>query len=162
MIPPSEIFGIFAAICLIPSLYSGAVQDLREFKFSKTHFDSLLMNAAYILVILMYIELLREEMWNFVAVLFAASVVASLIFGFIGFRYGGGGDWRALIYIAWIAPFMLGYVLVASGVCGIIQAIYWMTRTDIDIPPMFRKIPFAASILCGYVISLVYLVATSL
>jgi hypothetical protein len=162
MIPLSEIFGIMAAACLVPPLYYGTVQDLREFRFSKTHFESLWVNAAYVLVILMYLEILLEGSWIFACELLAISVVSSLIFSFIGFRYSSGGDWRALIYVAWIAPLMLVSVLLASGICGILQAMYWVWRTDIDVPPMFRKIPFALSIFCGYLIALSYMIVTGL
>lgn len=163
MISPLGILAALAAACLIPSLFRGAAQDLKEFKFSKTHFDSLWVNAAYVLVVLMYLWILLDGLWLIVAEMMMISIVSSLIFGFIAFRYGGGGDWRALIYIAWIAPFMLFSVLVATGICGIVQAVYWMTRTDIDTdtPALFRKIPFALSILCGYLIALGYFVATS-
>ena len=162
MIPPSELFGILAAICLIPSLYRGAVQDLKEFKFSESHFDSLWINAAIVFDVLMYISLLIEGSWMLAIEWLMLSIIASLIFLFIAFRYGGGGDWRALIFISWIAPFMLISVILASAVCGVVQAIYWVARTDIDTPPMYRKIPFALSIFAGYLISLIWLIATAL
>jgi hypothetical protein len=162
VIVSSVIFGILAAICLIPSLYRGTVQDLKEFKFSETHFNSLWVNAAIIFDVFMYISLLVEGSWMLAVEFFALSVVASLIFLFIAFRYGGGGDWRALIFIAWIAPFILGGVIAASAVCGVLQAIYWLWRDDIDTPPLYRKIPFALSIFAGYQISLAWLIATAL
>ena len=158
MIPPYEILGLLAAICLIPSLYKGTVQDLREFRFSKKHFESLWVNAAYVLVILMYLDLLVDGLWGYALWLVALSVISSLIFGFIGFRFSGGGDWRALIYVAWIAPLMLIDILLAAGICGVIQAAYWVARTDIETPPMFRKIPFALSIFCGYLIALTFFI----
>jgi hypothetical protein len=162
MIPIPEILAILAATCLLPSLYRGAVQDLKEFKFAEMHFDSLWVNAAIILTIGTYISFVIEGVWLNVVYYFAISVVASLIFSTSGFRFGSGGDWRALCYIAFIAPFMLIQVLLASGACGIVQAVYWMARTDIDTPPMFRKIPFAVSIFCGYLIALVWLIVTVL
>jgi prepilin signal peptidase PulO-like enzyme (type II secretory pathway) len=162
MIPFSELFGIVAAICLIPPLYRGAAQDLKEFKFSEIHFDSLWINAAIFLDVLMYVALIAEGSWVLAAEWLVLSIAASLIFSFIAFRYGGGGDWRALIFIAWIAPFMLIDVILASAVCGIVQAVYWLMRTDIDTPPMYRKIPFALSIFAGYLISLLWLIVTAL
>ena len=74
---------------------------------------------------------------------------------------GGGGDWRALIYIAWIAPFLLIYTILAMMVCGALQAFYWIARPDIDVPPAFRKVPFAVSIFAGYAIALVFFVLTA-
>ena len=162
MIPSPELFGTLAAICLIPSLYRGTIQDLKEFKFSEIHFDSLWINSAFVFDVLMYASLLSEGLWLLGVEFFAVSVAASLIFLFIGFRYGGGGDYRALIFIAWIAPFMLIDVILASAVCGIVQAVYWLMRTDIDTPPMYRKIPFALSIFAGYLISLLWLIVTAL
>ena len=160
MIPSSEIFAVLAAACLIPSLYRGAVQDLKEFKFAEIHFDTLWINAAIVLLVLMYVTLLIEGLW-FVAVEFLVlSIVASLIFSFIGLRFGGGGDWRALCYIAVFAPFILINVVVVSALCGFVQAVYWLMRPDIDAPPLFRKIPFALSILCGYLITLVWATVT--
>ena len=160
MIPISEIFGILAAICLLPSLYRGAVQDLKEFKFAEIHFDSLWVNAAIVLTIGMYISLLIAGLWWLAVEWLVLSVISALIFGFIGFRFGQGGDWRAMMWIAVIAPFMLMEVLIASGICGIVQAIFWIIRPDIETPPMFRKIPFALSIFAGYVIALVWITAT--
>ena len=151
----SQILGTLAAICLIPSLYSGTLQDLKEFMFSEKHFESPWINLAYILVILMYLLLLIEGSLTFAAELILISVIATLVFSFIGFRFSSGGDWRALMYVAWIAPFMLAYVLLATGICGVVQAVYWMMKPgDTDTPVMFRKIPFALSILCGYIIAL--------
>jgi hypothetical protein len=162
MIPFSMLFGILAAICLIPSLYRGTIQDLKEFKFSEIHFNSLWINGAFVFDVLMYTSLLSEGLWLLAVEFFALSVAASLIFLFIGFRYGGGGDWRALIFITWIAPFMLIQVLLVSAVCGIVQAVYWLMRPDIDTPPLFRKIPFTLSIFAGYLIALIWFVATAL
>ena len=156
------LFGILAAICLIPSLYRGTIQDLKEFKFSEIHFNSLWINGAFVFDVLMYTSLLSEGLWLLAVEFFALSVAASLIFLFIGFRYGGGGDWRALIFITWIAPFMLIQVLFVSAVCGIVQAVYWLMRPDIDTPPLFRKIPFTLSIFAGYLIALIWFVATAL
>ncbi len=159
MIAISGILGILAAICLLPSLYRGVVQDLKEFKFAEAHFDSLWVNAAFILIGGMYVSILIDRLWLMVVELLLISVVASLIFWFIGLRSrGAGGDWRALIYIAVIAPFMLLEVLVASCICGVVQAVYWIMRPDIKTPPMFRKIPFAVSIFSGYVIALLWMV----
>ena len=107
----SQILGTLAAICLIPSLYSGTLQDLKEFMFSEKHFESLWINLAYILVILMYLFLLIEGSLTFAAELILISVIATLVFSFIGFRFSSGGDWRALMYVAWIAPFMLAILL---------------------------------------------------
>jgi hypothetical protein len=158
----SEILGILAAICLIPSLYYGTLQDLKEFRFSKAHFNSLWVNAAYVLVILMYIFMLIEGNLFVVIEFLALSVISTLIFSFIGFRFSSGGDWRAMIYVAWIAPFLLFYVMIAAAGCAFVQAIYWVMRTDIDTPPLFRRIPFALSILCGYGLALGYFALTNL
>jgi len=168
IIASSEFFGIVAAFCLIPSLYRGAVQDLKEFKFSEIHFDSLWINAAIILDVMMYISLVVEGLWVLAAEFLAVSVIASLVFSFIGFRYGGGGDCRALIFIACIAPFMLVTVILASAVCAMVQSFYWLYRTDYwlyrtdidDTPPFYRKIPLALSIFTGYLISLIWFIAT--
>lgn len=157
MIPISEIFAILAAICLLPSLYRGAVQDLKEFKFAEIHFDSLWVNTAIILIVCMYLTILIDGIWLLAVEMMLLSLVAMLIFSFIGFRFGQGGDWRAMVYIAMIAPFMLVEVLLAVAVCGIVQAIYWLIRTDIKTPPIARKIPFAVSIFDGYVIALVWM-----
>jgi hypothetical protein len=118
------------------------------------------VNAAIIMTIGMYISIIIEGVWLMAVEFFAISVVASLIFSFMGFRFGGGGDWRAMCYIAFIAPFMLVQVILASALCGVVQAIYWMARTDIDLPPLFRQVPYAASIFCGYLIALVWLIVT--
>lgn len=162
MIFASELFGILAAACLLHPLYRGAVQDLKEFKFSKEHFNSVFVHASILCMIAMYVLLvLPEQNWLFAAELLAISVVASVFFSFVGFRYGGGGDWRALIYIAWIAPFLLIYAILAMMVCGALQAFYWIARPDIDVPPAFRKVPFAVSIFAGYAIALVFFVLTA-
>jgi hypothetical protein len=161
MIAIYEILGILAAICLLPSLYRGAVQDLKEFKFAEIHFDSLWVNAAIVLIIGMYIALLIDGLWLLAVEWLAFSVISALIFGFIGFRFGQGGDWRAMMWIAVIAPVMLVNVIIASAICGVVQAIYWLMRPDIDTPPMFRKIPFAVSICTGYVIALVWMIVTA-
>jgi hypothetical protein len=161
ILPFSQLFAILAALCLIPSLYRGTVQDLKEFKFSEVHFDSLWVNIAVVLDIAMYISLLTEGSWVLAVEWFALSIFASLVFAFFGFRYGGGGDWRALMFIAWIAPFMLLWVIAVSSVCAVVQAIYWLFRTDLDTPPLFRKIPFALSILTGYLISLIWFIVIS-
>ena len=160
--PLSWVFGVLAAICLIPSLYYGTIQDLKEFRFSKAHFNSLWVNAAYVLTVLMYLFFVIEGSIGFAIEMLVLSIIATLIFSFIGFRFSSGGDWRALIYVAWIAPFLLLYVLFATAVCGVVQALYWVLRTDIKTPPMFRKIPFALSILCGYGIALGYFALTNL
>lgn len=158
----AEFFAILAAICLIPSLYRGAVQDLKEFKFSAEHFNSLWVNAGAILVILAYVAFLLEGLWLIPVEFIILSVIASLIFTFAGFRFGGGGDWRALSYISWIAPFMLINVICLSAICGIVQAFIWISRRDIEIPPMYRKIPFAVSIFAGFVLAAIWFAATVL
>jgi hypothetical protein len=43
-------------------------------------------------------------------------------------------------------------------VCGALQAFYWIARPDIDVPPAFRKVPFAVSIFAGYVVALVFFI----
>lgn len=159
MIAISGILGILAATCLLPPLYRGAVQDLKEFKFAEIHFDSLWVNAAFILTICTYISFLIDGIWLMVVECLLLSFFASLFFWWVGLRSKGmGGDCRALIYIAVIAPFMLGEVLIASFICGLVQAVYWIMRPDIKTPPMFRKIPFAVSIFAGYVIALLWMI----
>jgi hypothetical protein len=158
----SFILTVLAAACLVPSLYKGAVQDMKEFRFSEKHFDSLWINAAFILLILAYLLMFCEGMWYTIVSWAVLSIVATLIFLFIAFRYGGGGDWRAMIYIVWIAPFFMFHTLIAIGLCGIAQAGYWVIKPDESVPRMFRKVPFAVSIFWGYVIGVIFFVLTNL
>ena len=159
MIPVSMVLAVIAAFCLLPSLYYGARQDLKEFKFSASHFDSLAVNAAIVFTVAMYLMLVVEGAW-FTAVTFVLlSAFASMMFLGLGIRFGGGGDWRALIYIAWISSPILISTIILSAIFGAVQAIYWVLRPDIITPPLFRKIPFAVSIFLGYLSALLIFIA---
>jgi len=162
MIAASAIAAILAAACLLPSLYYGARQDLKEFRFSEIHFESLWINAAIVCTVMMYVCLIAEQGWQSIIAYLTMTIISWIAFSFIAFHFGNGGDWRAMMYVAGIAPSILINTIISIAVCGIVQAIIWLARTDIKIPPMFRKIPFAVSILCGYMIALGWFVVSGM
>ena len=158
----TSVFALAASLCLIPSLYHGAKQDLHEFKFSESHFKTDLIKIAFGFLALTYVCMFIDELSTMVAMMVGMSLIGWVVFSFIGFRFGNGGDWRAMMYIAAITPFLLFSSMIVIGICAMIQAIVWVARKDILVPPMFRKIPFALSILVGYVIAVVVFAITSI
>ena len=88
-------------------------------------------------------------------VLITGSIVCAVICLVIGYRYGSGGDWRAMAYISILTPWLLPAFVVSTMIFSFIIAIVALIRPSDELDPVFtRHIPFALAILLGYIAAL--------
>jgi len=72
-------------------------------------------------------------------------------------RFGSGGDWRALMYIAIICPLLIVPTVIFSLVVGAVLAVATLFAKEDEITHRYyRSIPFALAILAGFVGAIVY------
>jgi len=96
------------------------------------------------------------------ALLVVCSVVAAVFFAFMGYRFGSGGDWRALIYISLLAPIVLLTFTFwfALGVMSLLVAGYTLAKQDDPLHPFERHIPWSLAICVGYCVTLAFILFT--
>jgi hypothetical protein len=148
------ILSILAALCIVPTLIAGAISDYKTRTFPADYWKYAGKVAGFF-VFLEYCMMVSSGQWIEVLILLGVSIVASAFFFFMGIRYGSGGDWRAMIYIAWIAPAMLAIICVFSLAVGFMQAIDAL-RVKSDVPIIMRNVPYAVAICGGFVIAIMF------
>lgn len=146
-------FSILAALCIIPTLLYGAYSDIKTRTFPKEYWVWTRIVSGFF-CILMYVAMLQEGLYFYVGALLVISCFTSLFFLFMGLRFGSGGDWRAMCYVAWLTPLLVVQTFLLSMLVAVFQSVYEMSKPISEVPREFRSIPFAVSILVGFVLSL--------
>jgi len=148
---------ICSALCIIPILAAGALVDIRERRFPKEYWNSWVVKVAGLFTTFSYLVMIADGNWYHVVCYVAISIVLALAFYGAGIRFGAGGDWRALIYIVVICPWLIAGTIVFSLIVGFAMAIGYLIipKDPLDQTPIFaRTIPFAVAIVIGYMASL--------
>lgn len=112
---------LVAGLFILPILMAGAIYDVRSRTFPKHLWDSWFVKIAGVFTIMMYLTLVATVQWAAILALLLTSVIFSVIFYVIALRFGSGGDYRALIYIAWIVPSFIAQIVIVSIMIGAIQ-----------------------------------------
>jgi Flp pilus assembly protein protease CpaA len=146
-------FAIIAALYIIPTLIAGAISDIRIRTFPKEYWVWTRIASGFF-CILMYLGMLSEGLYFYAGALLVISCFTSLFFLFMGIRFGSGGDWRAMCYIAWLTPLLVVPTFLLSLLVAVFHAMYEMNINMSGTPREFRSIPFAVSIFFGFILSL--------
>ena len=149
-----------AALCIIPTLFFGAVSDVKWRMFPKDYWNWP-AKIAGVIVFIEYLVMLSNHEYADAAILIAISIICSIIFYSCGLAFGSGGDWRALIYIVWITPALIFGTLFFALIIGAVQGVYALMQPEDEIEPVpiaFRTIPFAIAICGGYICAIVFAV----
>ena len=151
---PFAIAGIFVAIALI----RGAITDIKIRRFPKEYWG--ISSKLGILFAFIGYGIMIASGKPATAILFiVASVVAALVFIGIGYRFGSGGDWRALAWTVVISPmvfFSVSFLLLLL-LMSLALAI-WVLGQKGERHFFERTIPWAVAICGAYCISLVGMV----
>lgn len=151
---------ISAAICLIPALIHGTISDLKTRTFPKTYWKPY-FEIAGVFTILSYLVLLAKGDLFLIGVQLAISIISTIIFSFMGFRFGSGGDWRAFIIIAWVAPELIVTTVLFSLLYGSIQSVYSLIKHGED-PPYCVHVAYTLAILSGLITAIGYALITTI
>jgi hypothetical protein len=147
------LFMILSGMCLIPALVSGAISDFRDRTFPFKYWEWP-AKIGGIVTFIAYLYMYSSGWYSWIVWLILVSVVLSLVFYAMGLRFGSGGDWRALIYIALICPLLIIQTCVFSIFAGSVLAIWVMMNRDDLVPAQYRSVPFAVAILAGFLVSM--------
>lgn len=150
-----KILQIFAAILVVIPLARGALSDIRIRKFPVVYWYGF-THVAGIFTVLAYLVYLTKD-----PVLVAAYALLSVIFTAacyaMGIRYGSGGDWRALMYCALLAPLITFNLVFWLSFCIISIAIAVLVLMQESKVHVFeRHIPWSVAIFAAFVVSTVY------
>ena len=143
-------------------LYRGAKSDLSNRTFPKEYFDKNIVYICGFFTAITYLSLIASGFWGKAVVYFFISVIAAIVFWFMGLRFGSGGDWRAMIYIALFSPFILLSTCIITFFSSAILAVYSVWRCDDNTPRLYRTVPFAVAIFVGYVAAVCIFVISNL
>ncbi len=147
------VFAVGASLLILPILVAGAVSDYKTRTFPKDYWNNRLAKFAIIFTSGMYVSLMISQDIVLIITYAITSVTFSVIFLFFAYRYGSGGDYRALWYIALISPALIVVTAVLAVAFGIINVI---TEFILHGTEGFEKVPWAVSILAAYVIAFAY------
>jgi hypothetical protein len=146
-----------AALCIVPTLFFGAVSDVKWRIFPKDYWNWP-GKIAGIIVFIEYLVMVSNQEYASVGFLLGISIILSVIFYTCGLVFGSGGDWRALIYIVWITPTLIAGTVFFALIIGAVQGVYAMLQPEDEIEPapiMFRTVPFAVAICGGYICAII-------
>ncbi len=145
-----ELLQLIAAIIIIVPLIRGAISDVNTRVFPKEYW-SFPAKAAGIFTIMMYLTKYNDPTW--IATYLGASLIAALILYVIGIRFGSGGDCRALIYCAILAPLILftWQFLILLCLISLVLAIWELGRKS-DKHPFERHIPWVVAICSAFIL----------
>ena len=146
MLSPS-IPAAIAAMVIIPTLLIGAYYDYRSRKFPKALWN-IPGKIAFGFTILAYLLQLANGDYPTVLFFFTISITLSLAFYLLAIRMGSGGDYRALMYIVWIAPSIAILTTCLSLVFGAIQVCMELFTK--------KSAPWAIGIFLAYMTALLY------
>lgn len=154
---PAEIALVFVAFPLL----AGAWSDYKTRTFPERYWVFPSRIAGFFLFV-SYLLMIADGLYWQTALLVVCSVVAAVFFAFMGYRFGSGGDWRALIYISLLAPIVLLTFTFwfALGVMSLLVAGYTLAKQDDPLHPFERHIPWALAICVGYCVTLAFILFT--
>ena len=155
------ILATIAALCIVPTLIAGARKDVKTRTFPSAYW-SITGKVAGLFLVLSYLLMIADGLYWQTALLVVCSVVAAVFFAFMGYRFGSGGDWRALIYISLLAPIVLLTFTFwfALGVMSLLVAGYTLAKQDDPLHPFERHIPWSLAICVGYCVTLAFILFT--
>jgi hypothetical protein len=134
---------ICASICIMPVLFAGAIVDYQSRRFPKNLWD-IPSKIAGFFTLMMYFMLYSNREFQMIGILLTISIVLAVSFYILAIRYGSGGDYRALIYIALLVPTMAVWTTILALVFGVIQVFIAHWRKT--------SVPWAISIFLAFVI----------
>lgn len=154
---PAEIALVFVAFPLL----AGAWSDHKTRTFPEQYWVFPSRVAGFFLFI-SYLLMIADGLYWQTALLVVCSVVAAVFFAFMGYRFGSGGDWRALIYISLLAPTVLFTFTfwVALGIMSLLVAVYTLENQNDSLHPFKRQIPWSLAICVGYCVTLAFILFT--
>ena len=155
------ILATIAALCIVPTLIAGARKDVKTRTFPSAYWN-ITGKVSGLFLILSYLLMIADGLYWQTALLVVCSVVAAVFFAFMGYRFGSGGDWRALIYISLLAPIVLLTFTFwfALGVMSLLVAGYTLAKQDDPLHPFERHIPWSLAICVGYCVTLAFILFT--
>ena len=155
------ILATIAALCIVPTLIAGVWKDVKTRTFPSAYW-SITGKVAGLFLVLSYLLMIADGLYWQTALLVVCSVVAAVFFAFMGYRFGSGGDWRALIYISLLAPIVLLTFTFwfALGVMSLLVAGYTLAKQDDPLHPFERHIPWSLAICVGYCVTLAFILFT--
>jgi hypothetical protein len=150
-----------AAICLFYPLMRGALKDIKTRTFPAEYWNTPGKIAGFFLV-MAYLLMIADGLYWQIFLIVISSAIAALIFAFMGYRFCGGGDWRALIYISLLAPMILFTFTfwVSTGIASLGVAFAALSVKDESTHLFKRHIPWSLAIFIGYFITLVFILLT--
>ena len=140
---------IASALCIIPILIKGAISDWNTRTFPKELWDSNLLKISGVFATVAYGYLFANNSWGTAIAVLAASLVAAMIFAFVGIRFGSGGDMRALMWITLASPILIPMTLLIGAIISLVLAVYALSKRT--------TIPLAVAILIGYIGSIIWI-----
>lgn len=153
-----EYFQAVAGCIILIPLIRGAIADVKTRTFPKEYWRGC-DKIAGLFAVIMYLLMIAKGEFYLAATLLILSVIAWIVFAAVGYRYGGGGDWRALIYCAVIAPliFFTLYFWILFCLISIALGFFELSRKS-DKHIFERHIPWAVAICLSFVITLILFV----
>jgi len=148
-----------SALFVLSALIPGALSDIKTRTFPAKYWEWP-SRVAGVCTIMLYLTMISTGNLEYVAVIIALSIVATLACFFCGYRFGSGGDWRALAYIALLTPWLFLGCIFWSLLSGFFIAIYTLL-TNKEAHLLKANIPFAVAILIEYCFALAIFIANS-
>jgi len=142
---------ICASICIMPVLFAGAIVDYQSRRFPKNLWD-IPSKIAGFFTLMMYFMLYANREFQMIGILLTISIVLALTFYILALRFGSGGDYRALIYIAVLVPTMAVWTTIIALFLGVIQVVIAHWRNT--------SVPWAVSIFLAFTIVFIHNIIT--
>lgn len=155
-----EYMDLIASIIIAGSLVLGAWSDIKTRTFPKEYWV-IQSRIAGCFLVLMYLLMLANGLYFLTAGYIVISFVAGAIFYAAGLRYGSGGDWRALMYIAILAPLIMFTFTFWGLLCLVSIVIAFHTLAKKGPEHAFKRhIPWALAICVAFCLSIAIAVLT--
>jgi len=151
---------VLAALCLVPPLIRGAINDVNIRSFPKEYWKGY-SGVGFILALVYYFICVYVGDYTSVIIWIFVAFVCCIAFYFMGMRYGSGGDWRALMYIAAITPWLIPATLILSMIAAVVQSAYGLWAHFNSDRVMFITIPWALGICAAFVCAAGLWIATN-
>ena len=150
-----EILFVIAGIFVAVTLIRGAITDVKTRRFPKEYWN-ISSKLGILFAFIGYGIMIASDKPATAVLFIVASVIAALIFIGIGYRFGSGGDWRALAWTVVISPmvffsipFLLLLLLMSFAIA------IWVLGQKGEKHVFERTIPWAVAICGAYCITLV-------
>jgi hypothetical protein len=158
---PYFILETLAALCLVYPMMKGAWADYKTRTFPAVYWSTPGKIAGFFLA-MAYLLMIADGLYWQTFLFIIGSAIAAIIFAFMGYRFCGGGDWRALIYISLLAPMILFTFTfwVAMGLSSLGVAFVALSVKDESAHLFKRYIPWSLALCIGYCVTLVFILLT--